>query len=65
MKLSKVLLSSIAVGVAFGTSSCSLGDIEITHYDYCQANCEIDHSEARVGEEPVDPFWNCPACGMG
>lgn len=66
MKLSKSLLSAMAVGIAFSTSSCSLGDIEETHYDTCEVNCELEHSELNSEEVGSDFNWeDCPPCGMG
>ncbi|WP_235296473.1 chryseobasin-related MNIO class RiPP peptide [Portibacter marinus] len=66
MKLSKSILSAMAVGIALGTTSCSLGDVEEIHYEHCALDCEEEHTELRATEGGGDTYpYNCPACGMG
>ncbi len=61
MKLSKNLLTAIAVGITMGAvSSCSLfEDSSEIHLKTCEESCEIDHAKVEI------PYDNCLACGMG
>lgn len=66
MKLSKILLQTIVVGLAAGTiSSCELQDQLETKDAQPQETIDErmpDDHNTNSGE--VDPN-NCPACGMG
>lgn len=48
-----------------GSTSCSLTDLEDIHYDYCEQDCSIDHTEVRADDDTDDYWFDCPACGMG
>ncbi len=64
MKLSKSLLSAMAIGITLSATSCSLGDVE-EHYDYCAEDCQVDHADTRSSADDTHIWDNCPACGMG
>ncbi len=63
MKVSKSLLSAIAVGIVMSTTSCSLQDeVAELHDEDCPVGCDVDHEQEAEEEERC---WDCPACGMG
>lgn len=79
MKLSKSLLSAIAVGVALGgltscnSSSADVSDPELTERDKLLNQSESTYEPYSISPEdllrkvciPYRELEGCPACGMG
>ena len=78
MKISKNLLSAIAIGITLSAApSCTESElvnvqadldtfIAEGHSDSCTDECEVDHNAEGSGDDPRGPYLeDCPACGMG
>ncbi len=66
MKLSKTLLAALAVGIALSTTSCTKDEVEESHLETCDIDCELVHSEIHSEEAEREFNWqDCPPCGMG
>lgn len=66
MKISKSLLQAILAGVTLGATATSCDTIK-KDFEIQEAVDKCDNPDVNRNTNPQtpDPFYNCPACGMG